>query len=112
MKTVMIIDKNEEFTNHVKKSIKGENIFVFTAETNRDALKHLTEVGDVDLFLIPAYSKDNKKGYFAYKPTDSLSSPLKTDRQLFFQESSPNELKTMLKNNLFNQAVSGTLEEL
>lgn len=112
MKTVMIIDKNEAFTNQLKKSIKGENIFIFTAETSRDALKHLTEVGDVDLFLIPAFSKNNKKGYFAYKPTDSLSTPLKTDHQLLFQESSPHELKTILKNNLFNQNISEETEKL
>ena len=99
MKTVMIIDKNKRFSNRLKYSIHGENIDIITADTNRDALQHLKEGKEIDLFVIPT-SRLESKEYFVCKSTESLSSPLCVKNELLSENNSPNELKTFLKNHL------------
>jgi len=99
MKTIMIIDNQIEFTKRIKQSLQGENVTVLNAHTNREALNYLTDECNVDLFLVPTESRNNKKGFFACKSTDSFSkSP--TDHHFISEQSSQSELKTIIKNNL------------
>lgn len=101
MKTVMVINNNDRLSNRIKQSIRGEEISIITAETNREALNYFMNEGDVDLFLIPTEPDNPKKGYMVCKSSNSLSSPIENTNQLVFEESSPNELKTIIKKHLF-----------
>jgi hypothetical protein len=100
MKTVMVINNNR-LSNRIKQSIQGEDISIITAETNREALTHFMNEGDIDLFLIPTEPNNPKKGYMVCRSSNSLSSPIENTNQLVFEESSPNELKTIIKKHLF-----------
>lgn len=109
MKTIMIVGKDNEFSNRIKQTIQGEDISIITAATNRDAFNYHLEHENVDLFLIPSnHSKEDEKEYLACKSTDSLSTLMPTER-LLFDGSSDEELKMIIKNNL--QSDNGTFEK-
>ena len=101
MKTVMVINNNDRLSNRIKQSIQGEDISIITAGTNREALNYFMTEGEVDLFLIPTELNDPKKGYMICKSSNSLSSPIENTNQLIFEESSPSELKSIIKKHLY-----------
>ncbi|MBS3778389.1 MAG: hypothetical protein KGY50_03745, partial [Candidatus Thermoplasmatota archaeon] len=93
MKTIMIVDDDENFTKRIRKTCQDENITILTASNNRHALKHTTENNEIDLFLIPTHSKRMEKGFLPFKSTDSLSSSVSDQDQILFENSSPEDLK-------------------
>lgn len=100
MKTIMIIDGQHRFTNQIKHSLEGEDVTVLSAETNRDALRYVTSDCSVDLFLVPTESINHKKGFLACKSTDSFTQLNHEDVHLLSEESSSEEVKTVVKKNL------------
>jgi len=100
MKTIMIIDNDEKFSQRIQEIIKDENITILTAKTNRSALQKQMNEKQIDLFLISNPSSKQIKEFFACKSTASLSSPIKDTSQILFEDSSKEELKTVINNNL------------
>ncbi|MBS3749484.1 MAG: response regulator [Candidatus Thermoplasmatota archaeon] len=100
MKTVMIIDHDEKFSQRIQETIKDENITILTAKTNRSALQQQINEKQIDLFLISNPSSKQVKEFFACKSTASLSSPIQESNQILFEDCSKEELRTVINNNL------------
>ncbi len=100
MKTIMIIDNDEKFSKRVQETIQDENITILTATSNRHALQQQTGEKQIDLFLIANPSSKQIKEFFACKSTASLSSPIQDSSQILFEDSSNEELKTVINNSI------------
>ncbi|HMA82661.1 MAG TPA: hypothetical protein VKP59_00360, partial [Candidatus Thermoplasmatota archaeon] len=86
MKTIMIIDNDEKFSQRIQEIIKDKNITILTAKTNRSALQKQMNEKQIDLFLISNPSSKQIKEFFACKSTASLSSPIKDTSQILFED--------------------------
>lgn len=100
MKTIMIVDKDEQFSNRLRKSLQNEEISILTASSNRHALQQSVDDTKIDLFLIPTHLHGLKKGFFPCKTTDSLSTPVPESDQILSEHSSIEQLKTSIMQNL------------
>jgi len=101
MKTVMIINEDEKFNKKIWESCNDDEITILSAQTNRQALSQIHNHKKIDLFFIPIRSKKDEKKYIACKSTDSLSTPGIDNKQLFLDDITPEELKTIIKENLY-----------
>ena len=100
MKTIMIVDDVNLFTEKIRESCKNQNIRILTAATNRDALEQLSDENKVDLFLIPTVSLQNEKGYLPCRSTDSFNCLTDSFDHLLTEHSSSDEIQSFIMDTL------------
>jgi DNA-binding NtrC family response regulator len=76
MKTIMIVDDEENMVKKMKSFLENDDFEVVTASNNREALEQIDETneGDVNLILIDTVMPlDNKPALFSMKPTSKMN---------------------------------------
>lgn len=98
----MIVGDTTFFTEKMRKNCKDQDIDILTVATNREAFEQISDEKKIDLFLIPTYSSEDEKGYLACKSSDSFQCLTDSFDHLLLENSSSDELKTFLKENLYS----------
>ena len=76
MKTIMIVDDEENMLKKTKSFLKNDDYEVVTASNNREALEHIDETrgGNVNLILVGTIMPSDKKpAFFSMKPASKMN---------------------------------------
>jgi len=76
MKTIMIVDDEENILKKMKSFLENDDFEVLTVSNNREALEQIDETkkGNLNLILVNTNRpSDNKPAFFSIKPTSKMN---------------------------------------
>jgi DNA-binding NtrC family response regulator len=103
MKTIMIVDDEENMVKKMKSYLENDDFEVVTASNNREALEQIDETkeGNVNLILVDTNMPlDNKPAFFSMKPTSKMNIDTNNTKDFLEKPFTKEQLLSFVKNKI------------